>query len=90
MNHAPTLDVVIDTETTGLGHIRGRMDGIVQIGYAVRVDGDIESWHRPAIRVAHIWLVAGPMRPFESTSCPPNRCSMPLRPEPSPLSSTVG
>jgi DNA polymerase III epsilon subunit-like protein len=35
--------IVIDTETTGHGHIRGRPDGIVQVGYATRIDGKVEG-----------------------------------------------
>lgn len=38
--------VVLDTETTGLGHRKGREDGIVQVGLATRNpnDGEVETW----------------------------------------------
>lgn len=40
--------VVLDVETTGLGHMDGRPDGVVQVGYATRRPGDDQllSWSR--------------------------------------------
>lgn len=37
--------VAIDAETTGLGSKAGRIDAVVQAGYAVRVGDVVESWH---------------------------------------------
>lgn len=40
------LTVVLDTETTGLGHLRARPDGVVQVGLAWRdpLSGAVEVW----------------------------------------------
>jgi DNA polymerase III epsilon subunit-like protein len=43
------LTVAVDTETTGLGHVHARPDGVVQVGLAWRdpSSGRVETWRAP-------------------------------------------
>ena len=50
MDHIPAYGgiVVIDVETTGLGHKARppREDGVVSVGLAWRADGELRTWER--------------------------------------------